>query len=270
MKYALLFGLNYNHVPDARLRGCVNDVLNMKARLQSPGYDFASENVRVCTDDSVQTRKSCTAQGILQEINNAAVMSWSRARQCPSDPMALCVIHFSGHGCQIRDVSHDERDGKDECLVPTDFKTAGVLPDDLLKQCLRNFHPDTKVVFFSDCCHSGTIGDLKYRYVLTPGTQQVRIQTENYRNPCDADVLLISGCRDTQTSADAWNVQKRRKFTGAMTSCLLSTLDELGAEANLHAVLTGLRRRLREKRFTQVPQLTSSVYMSDLTKIKLF
>jgi hypothetical protein len=238
---ALLFGLNYDRTPDARLRGCINDVRNMESLLKE--YEF--DDIRVFTDYSHYAQT--TGRGILQELNQMA--DRSHAGQ-----LDLVWIHYSGHGCSMRDIGvRDELDGKDECLVPSDFKTGGVVPDDYIKQCLRRFRPETRVIFVADCCHSGTIGDLRYRY------KNNKPVTENWQTPCAATVLLFSGCTDQQTSADAFNVNRMRKFSGAMTSCLIQALKECGhGRSNVFQLLERVRLKLRQKRFTQIPQLTSS------------
>lgn len=241
-KAALLFGLNYDKTPDARLRGCINDVCNMEILLKQ--YQF--DDIRVFTDYS--NFNKTTGRGILEELNQLAERSHS-------EKLDLVWIHYSGHGCSIRDIGvRDELDGTDECLVPADFKTGGILPDDYIKQCLRKFRPETRVIFVADCCHSGTIGDLRYRYI-----DNDKPVIENWQTPCEATVLLFSGCTDQQTSADAFNVNRMRKFSGAMTSCLIQSLNECGhGQSTVFGLLENVRLKLRQKRFTQFPQLTSS------------
>lgn len=242
-RHAILFGLNYESTPDARLRGCINDVKNMENLLKTSDYGFG--NVQVFTDISRKNRT--TAQGILQEINNLAKRSWS-------ENMDLAWIHYSGHGCSVKDKNGDENDRTDECLVPSDFKTSGVIPDDYIKDCLRNFNPKTKVICVFDCCHSGTIGDLKYRYF-----DQHTKQLENRGRACPANIVLFSGCKDEQTSADAYNVNRLFKYSGAMTSCMIMVLNENDAlKCGTFDLLEGLRIKLADKRFSQIPQLTSS------------
>lgn len=67
------------------------------------------------------------------------------------------VIYFTGHGTQVRDYSHDEEDGRDEALV---FKD-GFISDDELSLMLRIYNRNSDVVLIPDCCHSGTIFDVK-------------------------------------------------------------------------------------------------------------
>ena len=240
---AILFGLNYDATPEARLRGCINDVFNMEKLLKSEQYNF--DNVDVFTDFYSVNRT--TAFNILQEINNLAIKSWS-------ENLELAWIHYSGHGASLKDENSDENDGIDECLVPSDFLKHGYVSDDYIKECLKNFNPRTKVICVFDCCHSGTIGDLKYRY-FNEDTKQV----ENKENSCPAKILSISGCMDDQTSADAYNVQNQFKYSGALTSCLIMVLNENnGLNCNIFKLLSELCKKLEDKKFTQLPQLTSS------------
>jgi len=250
-RQAILFGLNYDQTPEASLRGCVNDVTNVKNLLLSTGYKF--DDVKVFTDvDHVNRTTAC---GILQEMNNLASRSWK-------DSLEVAWIHFSGHGCSTRDLTGDEKDGLDECIVPSDFKKNGVVSDDYIRNVLRNFNPKTKVICIFDCCHSGTIGDLKYRYLKS----HTNVQLEHTNEACSSPVLLISGCKDNQTSADAFNVNNARKYSGAMTSCLLSSLEEFGnvpTTIKVHELMDKLRETLHSKHFTQHPQLCSSYLVNE-------
>ena len=184
MKKAILFGLNYKGTR-AQLNGCINDVHNMKDFLESQSFD-----VTVHTDED--PLKKTNACDILQELNNMAITTHQES-------IEHVWIHYSGHGCGVRDLNGDERDGKDECLVPSDYNTHGLVKDDHIKNILKNFNKNTKVTMISDCCHSGTIADLKYRYIH--GQKHSESVTV-----CPAKIVCISGCKDNQTSADAYNV----------------------------------------------------------------
>jgi len=83
-----------------------------------------------------------------------------------------------------------------------------------------------------------------------------------------ADVRMISGCEDKQTSADVGNVSQfdlpdpAGRAGGACTSALLNVLykDEKSSASNLSFVdvLRKMRQDLQQGRFTQNPQLSSS------------
>ena len=235
---AVLFGINYVKTPSASLRGCVNDVNNVATYLiNHEKYDV----VDVFTDeeDEVKTRGHFLIQTLYQ-----------LSLESHTEKLEKVWIHFSGHGTHVRDNNGEESDGQDECIVPSDFQHCGVIRDDTIKSVLKMFNKDTNVTCIFDCCHSGTIGDLRYLYKNFSPT------IENTGSKCQANVCMISGCMDVQTSADAFNVQGKRKYSGAMTSCLLNALKN--KNKNIFFVLRALRNNLRRKGFQQYPQLTSS------------
>lgn len=248
MKKALLFGLNYVATPEVGLRGCHQDVLNMSILLKNK-YGF--EEIETHLDG--QSSKT-TACGILQEINDLAIEAHRRH-------LDLVWIHFSGHGTRVRDWSKDEPDGFDEAIVPSDYKKRGLVTDDYIRRMLRNFPKFTKVICCFDCCHSGSIADLKYRY-----NDKDTCIIENNSKACDADIIMISGCTDVQTSADAFNVNNRRRFSGACSSCLIKTL-ERHENPSIFVVLEELREELKTKQFSQTPMLTSSRVLDEKTTL---
>lgn len=80
-----------------------------------------------------------------------------------------------------------------------------------------------------------------------------------------AEVRMISGCRDSQTSADVSNVSEFRlpdpagRSGGACTSALLKVMyNEGGNSLTFQELLLKMRDILREGGYTQIPQLTSS------------
>jgi len=239
---ALLFGLNYASSPAATLNGCVQDVVNVAAYLKDT-LGVPANRVRVCTDDA-----STTAVSMVRAIYDLAVQSYR-------ENLEVVWIHFSGHGSQVLDRSGDELDGRDECLVPSDYAKAGVITDDSLTQLMRFFNPATRVLFVSDSCHSGTICDVKYSW-KTPTSGVV----ENALCVVPARVTTLSGCLDAQTSADAYNVMGDGRYSGAMTSCLLMALRERGPGLmfNAFTLLDAVRTKLLQRGFPQVPMLCSA------------
>lgn len=241
-KQAILFGLNYAQDPRARLRGCINDVQNMGRFLQGRHYD-----VHIYTDTN-EKEEDTTAEGIITHMTTLGQRTWT-------DSLTHVWIHFSGHGTQQRDWSGDELDGQDECIVPSDYKTAGLVTDDCIKKALSGFNPNTVVTLVFDCCHSGSICDLKFNYTVRQ--HQMRMLPVNKAPSLPSKTIMISGCMDHQTSADAYNVQHRHRFTGAMTSCLLLVLQQAKSRS-LTSLFIQLHHMLRVKGFTQLPQLSTS------------
>lgn len=77
----------------------------------------------------------------------------------------MVFVHYSGHGGRVRDYSGDEDDGYDETLIPVDFKKAGqIVDDDILKILVKPMRAGVNVTVLMDCCHSGTVLDLPYRF----------------------------------------------------------------------------------------------------------
>lgn len=236
---AFLFGLNYADDPDARLQGCINDVRNMAQYLGGLGVQCT-----VYTDDV--NKGQLTGLGLLQALNEAAIAS-------VREDLDMVWIHYSGHGTSVRDKSGDEADGMDECLVPTDFRQKGVLPDDYIRRVFSLFNPRTRVIFVFDCCHSGTIGDVRYSW---EGPSAPRVENRACAARCK--VITISGCLDHQVSMDVQSGGPAGA-AGAMTTALLETLKgDASARGNVFALINGMRVRLRRKGFVQVPKLCSS------------
>ena len=80
-----------------------------------------------------------------------------------------------------------------------------------------------------------------------------------------ADVRMISGCQDHQTSADVGNVSQfslpdpAGRAGGACTSALLKTLyHEGGEQMSFVQVLTNMRKILGKGSYSQIPQLSAS------------
>lgn len=240
---AYMFGLNYSHVPEAKLNGCINDVKNMAQFLQAE-YRIPSE---VITDDVSLYRTS--AYGILNKLYEIGMVTYR-------ENLDLVWIHFSGHGSYTIDRSGDERDGKDECIVPSDYRRSGLIKDDSINNLLRRFNPRTRVIMVFDSCHSGTVGDVRFSWksaALAPVVENRNCLATNQQ------IITISGCLDEQVSMDAYNVNGDFQFTGAMTSCLLAAMRaKPDIRTDIFKLWEGLNVTLKEKQFAQTSKLCSS------------
>lgn len=245
-KVALLFGLNYVRTPESRLNGCINDIRDTADVLKTK---FGFNEINAFDDET--SYANTTLVGIVRNMHSLALRSWS-------ENISVAWIHYSGHGTYVKDTSKDELDGRDECMCPSDYMTAGFLRDDEINVVLGRFNPKTRVVFIVDACHSGTMGDLKYRWA-----SRSEKTIENQRSILRAPILMVSGCRDTQTSADAQLFDPAVglvRAQGAMTACLLKALrEEAGATcANAFDLVGKVRLYLQQGGFPQYPELTSS------------
>lgn len=239
---ALLFGLNYSHCQTVNhLNGCINDVLNMSEYLTTQ-HQIPCE---IYTDESDDT-SSTTKEGMKQKLLELAELS-------NKDALEFVFIHYSGHGSYVRDISGDERDGDDECIVPSDCEVSGYLLDDEISDIIAQFNPNTRIVCIFDSCHSGTVCDVKYSWESC-----YRVRVENILCKIPSKVLTISGCLDTQTSADAY-IADTRRFAGALTNSLLKLLksnEELNND--VFKLIDVLRVDLKNQGFEQIPKLCST------------
>lgn len=224
------------------MRGCINDVENMADVLKTKlNFDTTSY-----TDKD--TPSMTTKVGIVSALYQLAVQTWK-------EEVDTVWIHYSGHGSYVQDNtrSRDEADGCDECLVPSDYETSGVILDDDIHQIFTSFHPETRVVCVFDCCHSGTIGDLPYRW-----RNEWEVSLANRKFDIPANVLTLSGCRDDQTSADAFSVVNRNEYEGALSGCLQIALDTCESNVDVFVLLGIIRSSLRKRKFPQYPVLGSN------------
>lgn len=242
-KLALLIACNYEG-SDAELRGCINDIHATKDVLLKH-FQYKEENITLLTD---HTQHVPTKHNIVKSIMSLADRSYH-------DDVTEIWISYSGHGTYRRDTDGDEDDGRDECLVPLDYTSQGNIDDDTLNSLLALFHPSIRLVFVCDACHSGTILDLPHRYL----SQKEITVLENVRCKVKCNAMMISGCRDRQTSADAYDVNDQDQYTGAMTSSLLHVLEKYRYTIHVSVLVTEMRKFLRDKGFRQVPQVSSTL-----------
>lgn len=240
---ALLFGLNYAHCKQGRLNGCINDVRQVANQI----YTLFDEQmpVEVYTDDL--DRKSTSYDGIFQKLYDLAISSYK-------DNLDFVWIHYSGHGSHQKDINGDELDGEDEGLVPSDYETKGLLLDDVINRIIACINPKTKVLFISDCCHSGSILDLHYSW-----DESNQCAIENSKCTVKAPTILISGCRDSQTSADAFNLLQDNKHIGALTASIIKVLQKNRKYIyDAFMFVDAIRKELKKGRFEQYPCLSST------------
>jgi len=166
------------------------------------------------------------------------------------DSEVRLFLSYSGHGTNMEDTNGDEADGYDEALCPVDCDTNGFIVDDDIKaQFIDKLPENVKLMIFIDACHSGTICDLKYNYFANAVNKKM--------SETKCEVVMISGCTDKQTSADAFiNDFKTKKNTyqGAMTASFLYNYQD---GISYSTLIKNMRKWLKTKQYSQVPQLSS-------------
>jgi metacaspase-1 len=232
-KRALLIGINKYQIAGADLNGCVNDVKDLKAALVE-FHGFRRKDVAVLTDGAA-TQKAMQA-GIKSLVSGAQKGD-------------VLVVHYSGHGSNVPDDNGDESDARDEILCPADLDWDNPFRDDWLRTTFDALPEDVSLTVIMDCCHSGTNtramlppdAPVRPRYLPSPRRLAAVESGRGVAKKSSAkrsrsarsggkpkDIvnaqlreILITGCRDTQTSADAFI---NGKYNGALTFALVEAI----------------------------------------------
>lgn len=263
-KRAVLIGINKYQVPGADLRGCVNDVKNLEQALTTY-YGFSPKDITTLTDLRA-TKKAM--QSAIQKL----VASGKKGD--------VLLLHYSGHGANVPDDNGDEADHRDEILCPTNLDWNDPLRDDWLRKTFDKLRSGVSLTVIMDCCHSGTNtraitppdAPVKERFLPCPldlmATESGRTLRGALRGKlgkaprggkrksdivhADIPELLITGCRDTQTSADA---QIKGTFNGALTYYLVDSIKEAKGNLTYRELHQRTTAKLKKNDYDQVPQL---------------
>lgn len=283
IRKALLVGINA--YPNAPLKGCINDVLQMEDLLQR-FFGFQAADMHVLLDEAATTA-AITAE-----------LAWLASGGAEAD--AVRVFHYSGHGSYVADTNGDEPEGRDECLVPYDYVSAGMMTDDTLKGLYDQFPRTGNLTLVMDCCHSGTNnrapGDKRFRFLPVSQEEQNRIDVaaRRYADDLEAFVVqeltkvrdtqmsekdlaatvrrlmvkfekarfgdirtreanvLLAGCRSDQQAADA---RIAGGYHGAFTYFLVDAIVKANGQIAYHDAVELAGKSLFAKRYGQVPQL---------------
>jgi hypothetical protein len=272
-KKALLIGINRYRVPGADLRGCVNDVKNMRGVL-SKYYGFPDKNIAQLTD--LEATKKAMQAGIQKLLKG-------------SKRGDVLLLHYSGHGANVPDKNGDEADHRDEILCPTDLNWYDPLTDDWLRTTFDSLAACVNLTVVMDCCHSGTNtrqllpmdAPRIARYLPCPldlmaaesgrklkgqvrGTLHKATATQRKKKDVvevDIPELLITGCRSTQTSADAYI---GKSYNGALTWNLVAAIKAAKGKLSNRELHARTTQGLKEDDFDQVPQLEGQGARFDL------
>jgi hypothetical protein len=257
MKKALLIGINYPGKP-AQLKGCVDDVNNIQNFLVR-NCNYQQQNITKLTDSNA------TTEMIKSQINN--LISGCNAGD-------TLFFYYSGHGAQVTGSCSAEKKQEDDAIIPNNYDTSGYITDDWLYVNLASKIPANVTLWaFTDCCHSGTMLDLKYNWIYTPqllpGISETNITQYNESHwannfnvslinsiETQGHVFLFSGCGDVQTSADAY---ENNEYQGAFSYCLLEFVNHNGNKFNtlpIAYVLKEINCHLFIKNYQQRSQLS--------------
>lgn len=254
-------GVGINAYASAPLNGCVNDIEDMFGMLTSKFGFQRGDNMRLL----------CDSRATKAEILNR--LGWLVSVAKEGD---ICVFNYSGHGAQLpARKSTGEVDGIDEVLCPFDFNWSnGYIIDDQLGQFADQIAAKGAIpIFIIDACHSGTIlRDIKpikfpkknvkitNRFMPLPIDIAARIKPNLKMrtiatNVIDSDkAILIAGCKENQTSADAYFAGR---YNGALTYNLVKILSKT-PDLTYSQLEAKLAVTLENGGFNQIPLVVGS------------
>ena len=170
-----------------------------------------------------------------------------------SSKLSELWIHYSGHGSQIIDTKNQIKEGIEEVIVPMDYETAGFIIDLEFFNILQN--AKCKVILIFDCCHSGSICDLEWSFEYKNGAfTKYQIDDKEIKNP---DIFCFSGCKDSQTSADAFSPRSQRSF-GAFTDAFIHCLKNNDYNVSILKLYADICSLVKSEGYEQTPNLSSS------------
>jgi hypothetical protein len=279
---ALIIGLNEidpgHYGTTGKLGGCENDAATMEMIAKKRNYS---------------TKKLLTKDATLGKVRSA-IEQIARDLE-PGDSL---LLSFAGHGSQVKDEGGDEDDQLDETWCLYD----GQLIDDELRRLWSQFKEGVIIWMVSDSCHSGSMlraaddnvnafeeADEIARQLgmktLVPRMLRSDEMVKTYERNKDqydeierllnrepvtddmirATVMLLSGCKDDQTSKDNGT---HGIFTEALAACY-----EAGKFDNPDYSLADLHDDIVAKinpKLKQTPQFTSltgeSIRLTDMMK----
>lgn len=281
---ALLIGINY-FGQRGQLRGCINDVKNMSSYLNE-NFGYRREDMVILTDDQQNPMSQPTKQNILR------AMHWLVKDAQPNDALFFHYSGHGGqtkdldgdeedgydeviYPVDFRQVGHIVDDEMHRIMVmplkpgvrltaifdschsgtaldlPYVYSTQGILKE-------PNFAKDAGVGLLN-AVSSYSRGDLggvanSFMGIIKKATGNDEAYNRTLATKTSsADVVMLSGSKDDQTSADA-NIAQQA--TGAMSWAFITALKKNPHQSYVE-LLNNIRDELATK-YTQKPQLSCS------------
>lgn len=272
-KKALFVGINkFANYAQFTLNGCVNDAKDMAA-LYKDLLGFKTSEMTTLTD------AQATKANIMAKLNEMVA-------DAKAGKLNYLVFSLSSHGTQMNDASGDEPDGKDEAFVPHDiaekngtWDPAHIISDDELHDLFVQLPANVLLEVYLDTCHSGTglrgaefgLHAPRARYVAPPDHEfdqkAARVRgftlerapaarakagaTDAEKGPAGAHHLLWTGCKASQTSADAYF---SGRYNGAFTYYFVKVMRDTQNKLSRKDVIKKMRALMKSS-FAQTPQL---------------
>lgn len=281
---ALLIGINYTGQKN-QLRGCINDVKNVQSFLLKHGYK--EDDMVILRDDAVNQMQHPTRANIIKgfkwlvkdaQKNDSLFLHYSghggQTEDLDGDEESgfddvIYPVDYERAGHIVDDEIHDivvkplqagvRLTALFDCChsgtvmdLPYIYSTKGVLKEpNLLKEAGQGL---------LSAVQSYTQGDMTG--VVSSVTDLIkRVQYHNNgayeasrkTKTSPSDTIMFSGCKDTQTSADAF---ENGQATGAMSHAFIEVMTQNPNQSYLTLLVN--MRKILEGKYEQKPQLSAS------------
>jgi len=260
-KKALLIGSNYSNTLYP-LDGCIHDIENIETLLSTETLGFT--HIVKLTDDQTDPTRKPTKQNIRENL--ISFVSDDNVKDGD-----ILWLHFSGHGDNetFKSYSKEESDELNEWICTyEDNNSFNFILDDDINAIVSNLNPKATLIAVFDCCHSGTIMDLPFVYdsIITPKSSSLSYSLSNPKQTPTPNIIMLSGCRDNETSADAYfeGGFLKNKYEGALTHCLIQYIEETLFSSSTNnnitfsELLKNVNHMLKKYNYEQNSQMSSN------------
>lgn len=284
-KKALCIGINYEGT-SGELRGCINDAKNMKQFLIRR-FGFKAEDIVMLLDDATHHRQLPTRANIIQAMqwlvrdarpNDSLWFHYSghggqtkdhdgdegdgydeviypmdheTAGHLVDDDMHEIMVRPLPIGCRLTAIFDSCHSGS-VLDLPYIYSTEGKIKEP--NQALEvGKGAMSAIQAYAKKDMGGVLKAGMDIFKVASGSQTKATKKAREAKGSEADVISWSGCKDSQTSADA---VEAGKATGAMSYAFITSMD---AQPNqtYQQLLVSIREILRSK-YSQKPQLSAS------------
>ncbi|RUP50144.1 peptidase C14, caspase domain-containing protein [Jimgerdemannia flammicorona] len=287
-KRALFVGINYVGM-DGQLSGCINDVNNMNNFIQE-NFDF--EEILMLTEESDDPDLIPT------KANIERAFEWLVEDPQPND--SLFFHYSGHGTRVEDDTGDEEDGFDEAICPLDYEENGVIIDDDIHRILVKPLPAGCRLTALFDSCHSGSVMDLPYLYttkgmiqsnnpvhgiynavnnvkkaILKGDHQKAMVRLEAITSrlkqaalsdkwkselSSQADVVMFSGCKDKQTSADTSEDTDESEYnfqnTGALSWAFITVLSE-EPQLSYSELLQKIHKLLQTK-YEQKPQLSSS------------
>ncbi|KAF9577630.1 Ca(2+)-dependent cysteine protease, partial [Lunasporangiospora selenospora] len=240
-KRALFVGINYFRQRN-ELRGCINDVKNIKAFIQRQFFfHFSGHGGQTADKDGDED------DGYDETIYP---VDHQTAGTIVDDTLHALLVRPLPAGCRLTAIMDCCHSGS-ALDLPYIYSTSGQLKENTVLQGVGSGMMSAGMSYLKGDL-SGAMNSINGvgKRLTNPNSRQKAIQ----KKASPADCIMLSGCKDTQTSMDTH--EQGFGMTGAMTFSFISALSANPRQSYIQ-LLNSIREILRTK-YAQKPQLSSS------------